>query len=92
MKELLSRTSPVQIAVPQSGHNRDYWDGLIDEGDAAEFMGVTVRCLQNWRHRGGGVKYLRLSHRCIRYRRADLHDWAEARVRTSTSDPGAEAA
>ncbi len=70
----------------------DYWQGLIDEKAAAAFLGVTARHMQAMRQRGGGPSYVSLSSRCLRYRRIDLKAWAEARLRTSTSDPGAEAA
>ncbi len=68
----------------------DYWDGLIDEQAAATFLDLTARTLQGWRYKGGGPRYIRVSARCIRYRRADLREWAEARLRTSTSDQGTE--
>ena len=66
----------------------DYWYGLINEKVAAAFRGVTDRKMQRDRQTGGGPKYIRLSSRCIRYRRIDLRDDAEARMRASTSDPG----
>ena len=71
---------------------RNFWHGLIDEAEAARFLGLTVRCLQGWRYKGSELKYVRVSARCIRYRRVDLRNFAEARLRTSTSDPGPEAA
>jgi len=64
----------------------DYLDGLIDEAAAAEFLGYTPRALQNWRVRGGGPKFVRVSSRSIRYRRRDLIEWAESRLRCSTSE------
>ena len=70
----------------------DYWHGLIDEKAAAAFLGVTARHMQALRQRGGGPSYAALSSRCLRYRRLDLRTWAEARLRTSTSDSGAAAA
>jgi Helix-turn-helix domain len=66
----------------------DYWNALIPEQDAAGFLNITRRTLQAFRQKGGGPIFARLSARCIRYRRRDLQVWAEARVRTSTSDPG----
>jgi predicted DNA-binding transcriptional regulator AlpA len=59
---------------------------LLDERAAAALLGLTPRCLQSWRHRGSGPKFCRISARCVRYRPADLAAWAEARLRTSTSD------
>ncbi len=85
-----ARNSP-EIAIGLDGSARgppDYWHALIDEKAAAEFLGLTDRTMQAYRHRGGGPRYIRLSSRCLRYRRADLREWADARVRTSTSDPG----
>ena len=61
-------------------------DCLIDEFKAAEFLGYSVRALRNWRVRGGGPPYIKVSARSIRYRRRDLIAWADARVCTSTSD------
>ena len=42
------------------------------ETEAAEFLGHSVRALQNWRSRGGGPEFIRVSARSIRYRRRDL--------------------
>lgn len=58
---------------------------LIAETEAADFIGYTVRALQNWRVRGGGPKFIRVSSRSIRYRRKDLIDWADARIVASTA-------
>ena len=66
----------------------DYWQALIDEKAAAAFLGLTDRTMQAYRQKGGGCKFIRLSSRCLRYRRIDLKAWADARIRSSTSDPG----
>ena len=70
----------------------DYWYVLINESEAAEFLDLTNRTMQAMRQKGGGARFIRISARCIRYRRVDLRTWAEARMRRSTSDPGLEAA
>jgi predicted DNA-binding transcriptional regulator AlpA len=62
---------------------------LLTEAEAAERLGFTARFLQNRRHRGDGPRYVAVSARAIRYRPADLEEWAEQRLRTSTSDSGA---
>lgn len=62
---------------------------LLDERTAATALYVTPRTLQEWRRRGGGPQFVRVSSRCIRYRPEDLAAWAAERLRTSTSD-GAE--
>ena len=66
-------------------YDPDYLDRLINENDAAIFLGYTVRALQNWRVRGGGPRFVKVSGRSIRYRRRDMIAWAEARLVTSTS-------
>ena len=65
-----------------------FWHALIDESKAADYLGLKPRTMQGLRQRGGGPRYIDISSRCVRYRRADLRDWADARVRKSTSDPG----
>ena len=65
----------------------DYWQALIDEKAAAAFLGLTNRTMQAYRHRGGGCRYIRISSRCLRYRRIDLRLWAEARVPAHGSGP-----
>ena len=61
---------------------------LIDERDAAASLGLQPRTLQEWRRRGDGPAFVRVSSRCIRYRPEDLENWAADRVRVSTSDDG----
>jgi hypothetical protein len=68
--------------------DREFWYSLITEKDAAAFLKLTDRTMQAYRQKGGGPQYIRLSSRCLRYRRIDLCSWAEARMRTSTSDQG----
>jgi hypothetical protein len=76
-------------AVSHNSHAEgSYWNGYINENAASEFTGVSTRTLQGWRYRGGGPRYFRLSAKLVRYRRIDLHDYAEKCARTSTSDEG----
>jgi excisionase family DNA binding protein len=65
---------------------------LITPPEAAQLLNVSERSLENWRHRGAGPAFVRVSGRCIRYRHTDLLDWIDDRLRTSTVDPGREAA
>ena len=62
-------------------------DQLMDEREAASILCYSVRALQNWRHRGGGPKFIKVSARSVRYRRRDLMDWIEARTVAHTSQP-----
>lgn len=63
----------------------DYLDRMIDEKEAADFVGYTVRTLQGWRFKGGGPNFIKVSERSIRYRRRDLIAWAESRRVANTS-------
>ena len=65
-----------------------YWYELIGEGLAADFLDLSVRSMQGYRYRGGGPSFVRLSCRCVKYRRIDLREWIETRLRSSTSDSG----
>ncbi len=64
----------------------DYLDRLCNENEAAIFIGYTIRALQGWRVKGGGPKFVRVSSRSIRYRRRDLIEWAEERLKRTTSE------
>lgn len=66
---------------------------LLSTREAAELLGVTVRCLEGWRAcSSNGPRFIRLSTgahcRAVRYRLADLEAWIAEREATSTSDPG----
>jgi predicted DNA-binding transcriptional regulator AlpA len=65
---------------------------LLTEAQAADFLGYTPRALQAWRVSGKGPAFVKISNRSVRYRRADLENWVDERVRRSTSDPGIRAA
>ena len=60
-------------------------DRLIDEREAADLLCYSVRALQNWRHRGGGPKFVKVSSRSIRYRIGDIHEWVEDKTVSNTS-------
>ena len=70
------------------GQDPSYWHSLINENESGDFLDLTPRSMQAMRQRGGGPRFIRISTRCIRYRRVDLKAWADARMRSSTSDPG----
>jgi hypothetical protein len=60
-------------------------DAALNENQAAEFLGVSVRTLQAWRVRGGGPQYIKLG-RAVRYERVPLVDFRKAHTRTSTGE------
>ncbi|WP_417487728.1 helix-turn-helix transcriptional regulator [Maricaulis sp.] len=63
-------------------------NALLDESVAAGFLSISPRTLRNWRTRGNGPKFVKISARCIRYRMRDLLAWSDKRTRRSTSDLG----
>ena len=79
---------PPQPDAFGSNGDQNFWFELIGEKIAAAFVDLSVRSMQGYRYKGGGPRFCRLSARCVKYRRIDLRQWAEERLRTSTSDPG----
>jgi predicted DNA-binding transcriptional regulator AlpA len=61
---------------------------LYTENQVSQLLGYTPRALQKWRITGDGPKFVKVSQRSIRYRKIDILQWIEERIRTSTSDPG----
>ena len=58
---------------------------VLDPVAAASYLGIAKQTLARWRCEGGGPAFLKLGAR-IRYERADLDFWLDARRRRSTSD------
>jgi hypothetical protein len=61
-------------------------DQYLRTAEAALFLGLARRTLEKWRCVGGGPVFFKFGRVCL-YRPSDLMVWAEARRRTSTSDP-----
>ena len=85
--------TPQCADTPQDGlatlpESSNYWQALINEFEIAGFLGLSVRTIQGFRSKGGGPRFVRISSRCVKYRRIDGREWAEARLRSSTSDQG----
>lgn len=75
--------------VGDTTQDPDHLDRLMNEQEAAGFLGYSIRALQNWRVRGGGPKFIKVSSRSIRYRRRDLIAWYSTLIRSSTSQTDA---
>ena len=58
---------------------------LLTEKQAAEYLEVSPRYLQYKRAVGGGPKFVKLSHRCVRYTQASLDDHVALKIVGSTS-------
>lgn len=70
----------------RDSNDPEYLDQLIREQEAANFVGYSIRALQNWRVRGGGPAFVKVSARSVRYRRRDLNAWADSLLRENTSN------
>jgi predicted DNA-binding transcriptional regulator AlpA len=75
----LSRRSTRTIGT--TPHQRDE---LIDERAAAKMLGLSASTLRNWRVKGLGPIFLKIS-RVIRYRVSDIEEFISASARQSTS-------
>lgn len=72
-------------SVSSALSEREYLDQLLNENEAARMLGFTVRALQNWRVRGGGPQFVKISKRSVRYQRRDLLAWVNKHMKSNTS-------
>lgn len=63
---------------------------ILTTPEAATYLKLSERYLEDLRRRGGGPQFLTFG-KAIRYRRADIDAWAASRAKRSTSDKGAAA-
>ena len=72
---------------------RDHLMGDLDAvwtpQDASAFLAIRQATLAHWRRTGEGPRYIRLSATRVGYRKRDLLEWIESRLRQSTSEPAA---
>jgi predicted DNA-binding transcriptional regulator AlpA len=68
---------------PQAAQSRN---PLLDEDEAAEYLGLSPRTLQGLRVKGGGPDYIKIGSRAVRYRLSDLEEFIEERRQSSTSE------
>lgn len=66
-------------------HQKDPLTALLDGPQAAQFLGLGLRTLANWRCRGEGPAFLRVG-RSVKYDRRDLEAWLDGRRFRSTSE------
>lgn len=58
---------------------------LLTADETADLLRISPRTLENWRARGHGPPYLRLTRRRIAYRERDVLAWIDSRLRASTA-------
>ena len=63
----------------------NHLEKLLDEQEAAPYVGVRRKTLANWRVEGVGPKFLRVGGR-VRYHPRDISEWLDGRRVQSTSE------
>jgi Helix-turn-helix domain len=53
----------------------------LNTAEAAKWLGLSARTLQDWRQEEIGPNYIEISPRCIRYAMEDLIKWRDERRR-----------
>lgn len=86
-KVSLMLLSSACLGPPDRCRRRDY--RYHDTRGAVERMNVSPRALDQWRVKGGGPPFIKMSGG-VRYDVAELEQWLGTRRRRSTSDPGPE--
>jgi excisionase family DNA binding protein len=51
---------------------------------AASYLGISEAALRLWRSEGRGPRFFRAGEKLVRYRKADLDNWIEARLSEPT--------
>ncbi|TIM23114.1 MAG: helix-turn-helix domain-containing protein [Mesorhizobium sp.] len=78
---------PAQLAR-RKARRRPFYDGdLLTTSQAARFLKLSVKTLNNWRWSGAGPAYKKIGSSVV-YDFGDLKSFVAARSRTSTSDKG----
>ena len=62
--------------------------GLLTISEVAHLLRISRWELSDWRSKGSGPPYLKLSYRIIRYPRRALADWLNQHMRSKVSDGG----
>ncbi len=57
----------------------------VSSEEAAEFLGVSIRKMEKMRREGDGPKFVRLSHKLVRYRICDLLEFQEQNLRENNA-------
>jgi predicted DNA-binding transcriptional regulator AlpA len=60
-------------------------ESLLNQKQAAQVLGISVRTLERHRVAGTGPRWARLG-RLVRYRQSDLIAWVDSNLRSSTSE------
>ena len=83
--------SPLPTFTEILKENPGWLDEAVDTAGASLIAGPAVATLETMRVRGGGPEYFKAGS-AVRYTRRACFEWRAERRRSSTSDPGPEAA
>ena len=61
-------------------------DRLINTAEAASYLALAASTLAKMRLDGFGPRYRKLGRRAVRYAISDLRRWADANIRSSTTE------
>ena len=64
-------------------------DTLLTTDEAAAYLRVSPRTMEDWRRTGSGPLYIPLARNCVRYRFGDLTQWIIRRRVRHTLQPTA---
>jgi len=81
-----SKTTRLASTIPPPVASR----GLLTENAVATRLSLSSKTLRNWRVKGLGPPFVRLSRRAVRYEAEVVDEWIATRARRSTSDKGRE--
>lgn len=56
----------------------------LGTAEAADYLGLSPKTLENWRVRGGGPQFMKMGSRCL-YSVQGLNDFKKSNARNSTS-------
>lgn len=57
----------------------------LNSEQTAEYLGISVATLKNWRKRGDGPPFIKVNARLIRYQQSDLDTWMDCKPRQTIS-------
>jgi excisionase family DNA binding protein len=81
--ELKMATAPKLATQPRPAHGAR----LLTVEEVAEFTGLSVETLAQWRSQRKGIPFVKLSRNVVRYQQGDLDAWLAQRIVRVAVDP-----
>ncbi|MGH7487469.1 MAG: helix-turn-helix transcriptional regulator [bacterium] len=79
----------IESAAQQFNTSATDPDKLLTTDEAAAYLRVSPRTMEDWRRTGSGPLYIPLARNCVRYRFGDLTQWIIRRRVRHTLQPTA---